>query len=127
MSFRTSEPIDVTLTADGDGIRYFAGPFRSVGFASEDDAAKSIAGRFPKATVDGKPIADRFPILRTIESGTLAPPAPLPMVTEAMIDREANEAAIEKTKEPAPLSAAARKVRKPKAAKPEPVQAPLWD
>lgn len=127
MSFQTSEPIEVTLASDGDGIRYFAGPFRSVGFASEDDAAKSIAGRFPKATVDGKPIADRFPVLRTIEPGTLAPPAPLPMVTDAMIDREATEAAIEKTKEPAPFSSAAKKTRKAKATKPVEVQAPLWD
>jgi hypothetical protein len=125
VSFRINEEIDVTLI-DG-GARYEAGPFRSIAFANEDALAKSIAGRFPKAKVDGKPIAERFPVLKSIEPGTLAPPAPLPMVTEEFRREEAVSELSEKLSEGPAFSAVSKKTRKAKAAKPKAgEQQPLW-
>lgn len=108
MSFRTSEPIEITFedgATPAEGVRYHVGRYHSIFYPNREYAAKAAASRFPKLMIEGRLMVD---IITAAKDVALAP-RPLSPVVEAEIERgEAGKmcAVTEKKKRKAKAAAA---------------------
>lgn len=101
MSHSTPEPIPVrteqvkakSAQYSRDGWRFYSGAdpknpvFRSIVYNSEADLGAAIAGRYPRAVVDGKELGKRFPV------EAIANPKPVLSVKQSEVEEERDEAA----------------------------------
>jgi hypothetical protein len=101
MSHSTAEPIKVRTEKVSrksreygeDGWRFYSGDdpknpvFRSIVYRAEADLGAAIAGRYPRAIVDGKELGKRFPI------EAIANPKPVLSVRASEVEEERDEAA----------------------------------